>query len=257
MQLNGKTAVITGASSGIGLETLKLLLAQGCRVVACARNIDAISIESENLYLKKCDVSRCEELDELFRFAQEKLGSIDLFFSNAGFAYYEKLDAPDWAHTDAIMNTNFTAMVYAAEKMKQLHGAEPYNFAVTASAMGLLSLPGYALYSATKAAVRGFADAYRYELEKGQVFQVIYPIATRTRFFRRAAEETPIPWPVQDAAAVAKRIVRGIRRDQKRIFPSGAFLAAHIANRVLPFLFPIYVAVNDRAFRRWQKRKAK
>ena len=219
--------------------------------MACARHIENIGIKSDKLFLTTCDVSRKEEIDALFDFAVEKLGGIDLYVSNAGFAYYEKIEKPDWEHAEAILNTNFVSSVYAAEKMKDLHGGEPYNFAVTASAMGLLSLPGYALYSGTKAAVRGFADAYRYELEKEQHFQVIYPIATKTKFFGRAGNNTPVPWPTQEAETVAKRVIKGIRKDKKHIFPSTMFRITSVVSRVFPFVFKIYVDINNRAFCKW------
>lgn len=251
MEWNGKRVAITGASSGIGLEMLKLLLAEGCRVAACARHIETVGIENENLFLMTCDVSKREEIDAFFDFAVEKLGGIDLYLSNAGFAYYEKIAKPDWAHAEAILNTNFVSTVYAAEKMKELHGREPYHFAVTASAMGLLSLPGYALYSGTKAAVRGFADAYRYELGKGQHFQVIYPVATKTKFFGRAGKNTPVPWPTQEADTVAKRVLKGIRKNKKHIFPSTMFRITNAVSRVFPFVFGIYVSINNKAFRKW------
>ena len=219
--------------------------------MACARHLENIGIESDKLFLTTCDVSGKEEIDALFDFAVEKLGGIDLYVSNAGFAYYEKIEKPDWEHAEAILNTNFVSSVYAAEKMKNLHGGEPYNFAVTASAMGLLSLPGYALYSGTKAAVRAFADAYRYELEKGQHFQVIYPVATKTNFFGRAGNNTPVPWPTQEAETVAKRVIKGIRRDQNHIFPSAMFRVTNAVSRVFPFVFKIYVDINNRAFCKW------
>ena len=257
MELRGKRVAITGASSGIGLEILKLLLANGCRVAACARHIENVGIENENLFLKTCDVSKQEEIDAFFDFALQKLGGIDLYISNAGFAYYEKLEKPDWSHAEAILDTNFVSTVYAAEKMKALHGDKPYNFAVTASAMGLLSLPGYALYSGTKAAVRGFADAYRYELEKGQHFQVIYPVATKTKFFGRAGNNTPVPWPTQEAGTVAKRVIHGIRKDRQHIFPSTMFRITDAVSRVFPFLFKIYVNINNKAFRKWLAEEGK
>ena len=257
MELKGKKVVITGASSGIGLEILKLLLANGCRVVACARHIEKIGIENKNLFLMTCDVSKKEEIDTLFDYAKEKLGEIDLYISNAGFAYYEKIAKPDWSHIEIILNTNFVSTVYAAEKMKELHGDKPYNFAVTASAMGLLSLPGYSLYSGTKAAVRGFADAYRYELEKGQHFQVIYPVATKTKFFGRAGNNTPVPWPTQEADTVAKRVIKGIRKDKNHIFPSTMFRITSAVSRVFPFVFNIYVNINNRAFRKWLDEEGK
>ena len=257
MELKCKRVVITGASSGIGLEILKLLLANGCCVVACARHIKNIAIENENLFLMTCDVSKKEEIDALFDFAKEKLGEIDLYISNAGFAYYEKIGKPDWKHAEDIINTNFVSTVYAAEKMKELHGDKPYNFAVTASAMGLLSLPGYSLYSGTKAAVRGFADAYRYELKKGQHFQVIYPVATKTKFFGRAGNNTPVPWPTQEAITVAKRVIKGIRKDKNHIFPSTMFRITNAVSRVFPFVFNIYVNINNRAFRKWLDEEGK
>lgn len=257
MELNEKRIAITGASSGIGLEILKLLLANGCQIAACARHIENVGIENDHLFLKTCDVSKQEDIDAFFDFAMEKLGGIDLYISNAGFAYYEKIGQPDWAHVENILNTNFVSTVYAAEKMKQLHGSDPYNFAVTASAMGLLSLPGYALYSGTKAAVRGFADAYRYELEKGQHFQVIYPVATRTKFFGRAGNNTPIPWPTQTAETVAKRVIKGIRKDKNHIFPCTTFRITNAVSRVFPFVFKIYVDINNKAFRKWLSEEEK
>ncbi|MBQ0037449.1 MAG: SDR family NAD(P)-dependent oxidoreductase [Clostridiales bacterium] len=256
MILDGKNVAITGASSGIGLEILKLLLENGCRVAACARHIENIDIKDDHLFLKKCDVSKKEEIDSFFEFAEEKLGGIDLYISNAGFAYYEKIGGPDWEHAEAIMDTNFISAVYAAEKMKQTHGTKPYNFVVTASAMGLLSLPGYALYSGTKAAVRGFADAYRHELERGQHFQVVYPVATKTEFFKRAGNGTPVPWPTQDAATVAKRVIKDIRKDINHIFPSTMFRITNAVSRVFPFVFKIYVDINNKAFRKWLNGKA-
>lgn len=139
--------------------------------------------------------------------------------------------------------------------MKLLHGDTPYNFAVTASAMGLVSLPGYALYSATKAALRGFADAYRWELNDNQHFQVIYPVATKTQFFKRAADHTPVPWPTQEASVVAEKIIRGIEKDMPHIFPSALFRFATGLNRVFPFVFKIYAGMSGRQFSAWLKGK--
>ncbi len=251
MKLEGKRVVITGASSGIGLELLKILLDKGCTVVASARQIEKLELSHPNLYLRKCDVSKEEELDGLFAFSLEMMGGIDLFIANAGFAYFEKIDKPDWEHIEAIIKTNLVGFIYCAEKMKVLNGSKPYNFVVTASGMSLLSLPGYSLYCGTKAAIRGFADAYRYELEEGQHFQVVYPIATKTNFFSRAGNNTPIAWPTQTADTVARRIVGGIQKNRKRIFPSKVFYATNLLNRILPFINVLYVYIYNRKFQNW------
>ncbi len=251
MKLEEKRVVITGASSGIGLELLKMLLEKGCTVVASARQIEKLGLSDPKLYLRKCDVSKKEELDALFEFSLEKMGGIDLFIANAGFAYFEKIDKPDWEHIEAIFETNVVGFIYCAEKMNELNGSKPYNFVVTASGMSLLSLPGYSLYSGTKAAIRGFADAYRFELERGQHFQVVYPIATKTKFFSRAGNNTPIPWPTQTADAVARSIIGGIQKNRKRIFPSMTFFATNLLNRILPFINMLYVYIYKRKFQNW------
>ena len=251
MKLEGKRVVITGASSGIGLELLKILLTKGCTVVAAARQIEKLDLSDPDLYLRKCDVSNKEELDGLFAFSLEKMGGIDLFIANAGFAYYEKIGKPDWEHIEVIFRTNVVSSIYCGEKMKEINGDKPYNFVVTASGMSLLSIPGYSLYSGTKAAIRGFADAYRFELEKGQHFQVVYPIATQTKFFSHAGNNIPVPWPTQTAYKVARSIVVGIQKNRKRIFPSKIFYGTNLLNRILPFINVLYITIYNLKFQNW------
>lgn len=255
MNIENKNVVITGASSGIGLAILNELLKNNCHVVACARHIENVKIENEYLSLFKCDVSNEKELDELFNYALNKLGDIDLFISNAGFAYYEKIEGIDYKHIEDIFKTNVYSCFYCAEKLKELKCDKPYNFVVTASAMAELSLPGYALYSSTKAAVKGFADAYRYELNDGQYFEVVYPIATKTKFFNRAGDHTPVPWPTQTPETVAKKVIKGIKRNKKHIYPSMVFHITSILNRVFPFVLKIYVDINNKSFKKWQGEK--
>ena len=250
MELAGKKVVITGASSGIGLELTKRLLVEGCVIVAA--DIRNTNLVKDGLHLKTCDVSLQEDLDRLFEYAIEKMGRIDLFIANAGFAYYEMIGEPDWGHIKRIFDTNVMSVIYSAEKMKQLHSKDPYNFLCTASGMSFLALPGYALYSSTKGAIRSFSEAYRYELAEGQSFQLVFPIATRTHFFSTAGD-SPVPWPSQSAETVAKSIIRGLKKDKKNIHPSKIF---HITNRLngfLPFINKIYGGVEDKKFKTWLK----
>ena len=120
MDLKNKKVVITGASSGIGLAVLRRLLEEGAVVVAAARHTQNINIKTDNLILCSCDVSVREEVDRLFSFAVSALGTIDIFIANAGFAYYEIIDTPDWVHAQSIFDTNVLSVIYSAEKMKAL-----------------------------------------------------------------------------------------------------------------------------------------
>jgi uncharacterized protein len=251
MNIKDSNVIITGASSGIGRELLILLLDAGARVVAASRSMEDNTFEHKNLFKKNCDVSDKADLDQLFAFALEKLGDIDLFVANAGFAYYEKLGEPDWDHIRQIFATNTTGLFYAAQMMKKIKGSKPYNFICTASAMSFLSIPGYALYSSTKAAIRGFADAYRFELEQGQYFQVAFPVATKTNFFKAAGDNPPVPWPTQSARDVALAMFRGIEKNQLNIFPSGVFRLTSALNRFIPLINYIYVHRENTKLHDW------
>lgn len=252
--LANKKVVVTGASSGIGLETVKRLLEEDCVILAAIKPNDKMPITHQRLYVQTCDVSVPEDLDALFTSAVKKLGNIDIFFANAGFAYYEQFKDRDWQHISTIFETNSYHTFYTAQKLKQMNGQRPFQFIGTASAMAVLPLPGYALYSATKAAVHSFAYAYRYELEKEQYFQVVYPIATRTAFFKEAGD-SPVPWPSQSAEAVASAIIKGIKRRKRSIYPSKTFSAIIILNRFLPFVLKIYNEVERKKFQGWLDKK--
>lgn len=129
-----------------------------------------------------------ENLDKLLKDADKKLGGIDIFYANAGFAYYEVIPNADWDRIARIYSTNVFSPFYCLIALNQTR-KEPFLFVVTASAMSHLSLPGYALYSSTKAAVRSFIDAFRFELKPGNRVMVVYPIATRTQFFDAAGKK--------------------------------------------------------------------
>lgn len=256
MKLSGKIAILTGASSGIGQELLKLLLAAGVNVVAASRSMEQSGFDHRLLLKKNCDVSSSDSIDELFAFTLQKLGTPDLFIANAGFAYFEKLGDPDWEHINKIFATNVFSLCYCAQKMKSINNKDPFNFVCTASGISFISIPGYALYSSTKAAIRGFADAYRFELKKGQYFQVVFPVATRTSFFQVAGEETPVPWPVQSAEEVAESIIRGIESNRHEIYPSRLFRAMLVLNRFIPVIAPIYTRNENRKFQLWLKNRS-
>lgn len=252
MNLFNKNVVITGANSGIGLEIVKILIDYKCHIIVGDISLKN-QIQSDLVSYFKCDLSNKEEIDQLFEYAISKFNKIDLFISNAGFAYYEKINSADWEHISKIFDVNTKASIYMALKMSELFSKEEYNFVVTDSAMGLLAIPGYSLYSGSKFALKGFSDAYRYELNKNQNYQVVYPIATKTNFFKTAGKNIPVAYPTQTANKVAKKVIKGIKKNKKNIYPSGLFRTIQILNRIFPFIFPIYCKINDKKFKKWLK----
>jgi short-subunit dehydrogenase len=236
MNLENKRIVLTGATSGIGLETLKLLQKfQGTRIIAVGRKIELIP-QHENVIPYKCDVSQEKEVDALFQFALEKMNGIDIFIANAGFGYYEKMNKPDWAHIEHIYQTNVFSPLYSYQKMVALNPENPFSFIATASAVALYALPYYTIYSSTKYALNGFLDGIQYELPKNAHVGLVYPVATKTKFFQTSSISTQGKeiWPTQTPDKVALAIVKGILKNKRKIMPSTIFYFSAIIGKFFP-----------------------
>lgn len=247
MQIKGKRIVITGAGSGIGQAILcEVLKYKDVKVVAADLTGENLRVNDERVSFFTGDLSFREKIDELIDYALKQMGGIDIFFANAGFAYYEKIDKPDYSHIENIFRVNVFAPVYIAEKMEAINKGQQYKIVITASAMAKLPLPGYALYSSTKAAVDSFFDAYRFEKEDKKCICLVYPIATRTNFFARAGENIPVPFPVQKADTVARKIIKGVEKDKSEVYPSSLF---KFINRYLPFVLPLYKVYMNKKFK--------
>jgi short-subunit dehydrogenase len=259
MDVKNKRIVVTGAASGIGKALVCLLVKVDCNLLVVDRNtetlsslLDEFSQPEASIFSYICDIGDQNHLDGLFEFALEKMGGIDIFIANAGFAYYEQLTQADWEHMDQIFTVNVYSPIYTAVRMKQLNPDTPYKIVVTASAIGKLGLPGYALYAATKSAIDRFAEAYRFELKDRSSLTLVYPIATRTQFFQQASKnQAPTPWPSQTSQQVAHAILRGIKKDSKSIFPSGLYRIFLLLGRLFPFLYQLEQQIELQRFKRW------
>ena len=255
MDMNRKRIVVTGAASGIGYELLKQLSHYDARIVAADVNlIDRTPIRGSTaqIYPFQGDLSQQSGVDDLFDYALETMGGIELFIANAGFAYYEAINQADWAHLERIFQLNVISPLYAAARMKEINPHTDYNVVMTASAMAKLALPGYAVYAGTKAALDRFAEAYRYEMPPNAHLMLVYPIATRTNFFDTANDGTPVPFPSQTSAHVAERIIKGIERNAQSVNPSIGFSFFWTLNRIFPLAGRLYQMVENRRFNRWK-----
>ncbi|MFV0391921.1 MAG: SDR family NAD(P)-dependent oxidoreductase, partial [Paludibacteraceae bacterium] len=219
MNLENKKIVITGATSGIGLDLLQNLASiTGVKIVAAGRKIEKLP-KADNIYPFKVDVSVSEEVDALFEFAIETLDGIDIFFANAGFACYEKFEKPSWEHIDSLFSTNVISPLYSLAKMIELNPSSEFMHVITCSVIGRLPFPGFSLYTGTKFALDGFNSAMQYEMPNNGHLMLVYPVATYTEFFNRAGEKTTMPWPHQTTADVVKSVKKGIQKNRKRVFP--------------------------------------
>ncbi len=253
MNINNKKIVITGAASGIGKSILEHLL-QHSNVEIVATDLNAIPSElPDNVHLHQGDMASPTGIENLFDFALEKMGHIDLFIANAGFAYYEKTQQEDWAHINNIYQCNTFSPIYCSHKMARLNMGREYGVLITASFMGIYSLPGYSLYSSTKAALISWSDAYRREKNDQGHIMLLCPVATKTQFFNTNA---PVPWPTQTSQQVALAAIKGIQKNHYKIFPSKLSILTLALNWVFPLVMPIYKAIETHKFKQWLSKRS-
>jgi len=243
MKINGKNIIITGASSGIGLTILnRLSNYENVRIIAVARNIEKIPEKSGVIFPYSADMSSPEKIDGLFDYAEKTFGAIDIFISNAGFAYLEKLGTPDWNHIESIFNLNTLSPIYSLQKLMQQSGTNKKYFVSISSGVAVVPLPYYSLYCSTKSAIKGFMDTYRYEEDKNIHTMTVFPVATKTDFFKKASSnEKPIlPFLTQEPDAVANAIIKGIEGNKRKVYPSLLFRLFYGIGHVFPFIFRVY-----------------
>ena len=255
--INGKNIVVTGASSGIGKSILEELLAQGGnRILAACRRAEMIADYGDRVIPFSCDLSTKEGVDALFDRAAELFDKIDIFFCNAGAPYYERFDYEDWDRVQRIFDLNTVGHIYTYSKyLHHLDGREG-RLVYTISAMGEMALPGYALYAATKFAMKGFQQAIRDETPKNLQISCVYPVSTRTNFFNvgGGGRRMEPPFPVQAPEKVGKAVIKGIDKLKKHIYPCPVYLPSKVLMNALPPVKALYIQAQKGKLRRFVKR---
>ena len=256
--ISHKNIVVTGASSGIGKSIMEELLKQeGNRILAACRRAEAITGYGDNVIPFSCDLSTKEGVDALFKKAEEVFDEhIDLYFCNAGAPYYERFDYEDWDRIRRIFDLNTVGHIYTYSKyLHHLDGREG-RLVYTISAMGEMALPGYALYAATKFAMKGFQQAVRDEAPENLQITCVYPVSTKTNFFHvgTGGRDLVPPFPVQAPDKVAKAVVKGVSDLKKHIYPCPAYLPSKVLMNVVPPVKTLYVKAQKSKLHRFVKR---
>jgi short-subunit dehydrogenase len=171
MKLEGKVAVITGASMGIGEAIAKLFLQEGAKVVLCSRDLARTKAAEQrigggaNTLSVACDVSRRDQVDALVKAAVAKLGRIDIFVNNAGFGLNDAVADMDMAEFRRMFDTNLFGAVECMQAvipiMRQQGGGDIVNIS---SVSGHIATPYMSGYAATKHAMNAIGKAGRMEL---------------------------------------------------------------------------------------------
>jgi short-subunit dehydrogenase len=256
MQIAHKNIILTGAASGIGKVLLNQLIDfEGVKIIAV--DLNGIENTSDKIIPFVCDLSRQSEVDRLFEFAIAQFQTIDIFIANAGFAYYEVVNQPDWQRIEKIFQVNVFSPIYAFQKMKALNVGREYFVMITSSAMAKVAIPGYAIYGATKAALDRFEDAYRFENQDLGHLSLVYPIATKTNFFNNSVDASRknivVPFPAQTPEEVAKAMINGILTNKTHIYPSSLFQIGRFFQQLFEIIVLPYQYFYARKLKEWAK----
>jgi len=202
--IKDKIVVVTGASSGLGEATARLLSAQGATVVLGARRADRLQALAKDLESRAgkalaltTDVRLREQVKALVDSAVQTYGRIDVMINNAGLmpqAPLERLKVDEW---DRMIDVNIKGVLYGiAAALPHMQRQKAGHFINVSSVAGHRVGPGFAVYAATKYAVRALSEGLRQEVK---------PYNIRTTVISPGAVATELPDSVTDPDA-SKRI---------------------------------------------------
>ena len=168
-RLENKVAVITGGSSGMGLETAKLFASKGAKVVIVGRSPDKLKDAEKEVSQQgeitaiQGDVSSLDDLDNLYRQVEEKYGKIDILFANAGIGDFIPATEVTEADFDKLVSVNFKGVFFTVQKALKIFN-DNGSIILNASWLGHRGVETCSVYGATKAAVISLAKTFSNEL---------------------------------------------------------------------------------------------
>jgi NAD(P)-dependent dehydrogenase (short-subunit alcohol dehydrogenase family) len=191
-RLDGKIAVITGGSSGIGLATGERFVEEGAYVFITGRRqseLDkAVKQIGKNVIGVRGDVSDLSDLDRLYETVKQQKGRIDILVSNAGIAEYAPLGTITESHFDKTFRVNVKGLLFTVQKALPLF-QDGGSIILTAAAGASKGYEGFSVYSATKSAIRSFARSWTVDLKRRKIrVNAVSPGPIDTPIFSSAGE---------------------------------------------------------------------
>lgn len=189
-ETGSRVIAITGASSGIGAATARLLAARGERVVLAARREDALfrivaEIEADGGHAVACaaDVSRYDDVRRLVELAVERFGRLDVLVANAGVATTGPLAEGTLADWNAMIDVNLRGVLHGIAAALPIFTAQRSGHFVTVTSTAAAKwVPGQGVYAATKGGVRALCEVLRQEIGPEIRATMVCPGATVTEF---------------------------------------------------------------------------
>jgi short-subunit dehydrogenase len=261
MDVSGRVAAITGASSGIGLAIARQLAREGAAVVLGARRAERLDEAAREIRgaggraeTVVMDVTIEDDVNRLVERARTAFGRLDIMVCNAGFGYYGTVEETPPDTMRRMMDVNFMGTFLGTRAALPVFRSQASGHVIVISSIvGQRGIPQMSGYSATKAAQVGFVESLRSELAGTGVFvSVVYPVSTDTEF--RSAMERDYGHsvsglgPKQSMEDVARAVVACVRNPAAEVYP-------HRMSRGLALLNVVAPAFADRMVRKYARHR--
>lgn len=237
--LHQTCALITGASSGLGMEFARQLAPHAHLLILVARRRDVLEEFKEELllhhpalrvYVQECDLSKITARENLALWVQQEALPINLLINNAGLGDLGSFATAEWNRIEQILEVNVTALTHLTQLfLPTLRASQPSALLQVGSIAGFLPLPYHAVYAASKAYVASFTKALSIEEESHGVFvSLLSPGPVPTPFFEtasRSGEENKatsrVPQPlITSATDVVTAALNGLLNQRFSVIPN-------------------------------------
>lgn len=232
MDVRNKVVIVTGASSGIGLATARLLTKHGAKVALVSRSkekLEKLSRELSSSLAVPTDMTDMSDIKRMIEQTKEHFGRIDALINNAGQGYDVPVEEIDIGTFHHILDLNVIGPLVAMQQVIPIMRSQGEGAIINiSSGTALMYLPGMGAYSSSKRALGGISLTAQEELKNDNIaVSVVYPYITLTDFEKNTIKDSPGddvepegggPFPADSAEHVAQKILDGIISGEAEIF---------------------------------------
>ncbi|HVF91627.1 MAG TPA: SDR family oxidoreductase [Blastocatellia bacterium] len=225
-KIEGKAAVVTGGTRGIGLSIAEALLKRGARVYVCARKEAEVKevvgrlkeAHGASIFGGACDVGRPGDVKSMIEEASRAMGRLDILINNAGVGSHNEVERMPVEEWKATIDTNLSGLFYCCHEAIPLIRRQGGGYIINIGSLaGKNAFAGGAAYCASKFGLIGFSEALMQELRYDHIrVSYVMPGSVNTGFGRGGGEDLAASWKLQPED-VAEAVVNLIEMDPRAL----------------------------------------